>query len=280
MVTLAEQFPPSAGKSESIFVEGGLLLYSRKSVPGRRTLRDPRRPLSGHNTSVKDDWRAYLPEEKSKAFEAYVHELESSYGMLSVSLNEALELRQNAQLHKSCQAINFTPQLCSRLTTYLASLIRVLGEHAKHYGTMPNTAPLDAGNFVSTRGQRSARMSGLLSKVLLSQRTQFLYKLGTLQEMVEELGKDYCDNAEELGAGTGTDPFTLWQIVDAAHYDLNTCLRETIVLLKSFLRALPDDQLGGFQKAVAGAWAAHSRPQRASSASVLRPRRMAHITGE
>ena len=268
------------GKSESAFPEGGLLLYSRKSVPGREALREPRHPLSGHNTSVKDDWRAYLPEEKSKAFCAYVHELESSYGMLSVALNEALELRQNAQLYKSCQAIHFTPQLCSRLTTYLASLIRVLGQHAKHYGTVPNTAPLDAENFVSARGQRAARMSGLLSKVLLSQRTQFLYKLGTLQEMVEELGKDYCDNAAELGAATGTDPTELWRIVDAAHYDLNTCLRETIVLLKSFLRALPDDQLGGFQKAVAVAWAALSHPPHPSTASVLRPRRMAHITGE
>jgi hypothetical protein len=280
MVKQVYRFRPFAGKWESVFPVGGLLLYSGKPVPGRDALRDPRHPLSGNNTSVKDDWRAYLPVEKSRAFCAYVHELESSYGMLSVSLNEALELRQNAQLHKSCQAVNFTPQLCSRLTTYLASLIRVLGQHAKHYGTVPNTAPLDAENFVSARSQRSARMSGLLSKVLLSQRTQFLHKLGTLQEMVEELGKDYCDNAEELGAGTGTNPTALWQIIDAAHYDLNTCLRETIVLLKSFLRALPDDQLGGFEKAVAGAWAAQSRSPRPSTTSVLRPRRMVHITGE
>lgn len=243
-------------------------------------MRDPHDPLSGRTSSVKDDWRAYLPEEKSRAFNAYVRELECSYGMLSVALNEALELRQNAQIHKSCQAIHVTPQLCDRLTTCLASLIRVLGEHAKHYGTVPNTAPLDAENFASVRCQRSARMSGLLSKVLLSQRTQFLHKLGTLQEMVEELGKDYCDNAQELAAGIGTDPIALWGLVDAAHYDLNTCLRETIVLLKSFLRALPDNQLAGFQKAVSAAWTAHTRPLRPSTSSVFRARRMAHITGE
>jgi hypothetical protein len=244
-------------------------------------LRAPDNRLSGRGSSVKDDWRARLSEEKSNAFLTYVHELESTYGMLSVSLDEALALQRRGQVAKSFQAVNVTPQLCSRLTTALASLIRVLGEHAKHYGTVPNAAPLDPENFQSARGQRSARISGLLSKVLLSQRTQFLHKLGTLQEMVEELGNEFCSSAAELGQGITGDSDMLWAIVDAAHYDLNTCLRETIVLLKSFLRALPDDQLPSFEQAVSGSWNG-KRPQSgtATRPPVLRHRRMAHITGE
>ncbi len=229
--------------------------------------------------TVKDDWRARLPEEKSKVFSSYARDLESSYGMLSVSLNEALELRREGRLSKSCQAVHVTPELCIRLTGPLAALIRILGEHARHYGTVPNTAPLDPENFQSPKGQRSARLSGLLSRVLLSQRTQFLQKLGTLQEMVEDLGKDYCTSAEELSAGVSTDPAASWKIVDAAHYDLNTCLRETIVLLKSFLRALPEDQVSGFQKSVAESWDAAARVPR-PAANFLRHRRIAHIAGE
>ncbi len=45
-------------------------------------------------------------------------------------------------------------------------------------------------------------------------------------------------------------PTLEWQAVDAAHYDLNTCLREAIVLLKSFLMALPNDELKAFQATV------------------------------
>jgi len=243
-------------------------------------LREPENRQSGRGSSVKDDWRARLSEEKSQAFLSYVHELESTYGMLSVSLDEALSLQRRGQVAKSCQAVNVTPQLCSRLTSALASLIRVLGEHAKHYGTVPNAAPLDPENFQSARGQRSARIGGLLSKVLLSQRTQFLHKLGTLQEMVEELGSEFCTSAEELGEGVAGDSGMLWAIVDAAHYDLNTCLRETIVLLKSFLRALPDDQLAGFQQSVTGSWAGKASQPATSRPQVLRHRRMAHITGE
>jgi hypothetical protein len=229
---------------------------------------------------VQEDWRARLPEEKLKVFTAYVRRLDTAYGMLSVSLNEALALRQEGRLIKCCQAVNVTPSLCARLSDALASLIRVLSDHAKHYGTVPNAAPLDPENFQTIKGQRSARMSGLLSKVLLSQRTQFLHKLGTLQEMVENLGKEYCESAEELGTGLSTDPFPLWKTIDAAHYDLNTCLRETIVLLKSFLRALPDDQLPSFQKSVMAAWRAATQESDTMANHDLRHGRIAHSAGQ
>jgi hypothetical protein len=243
-------------------------------------LRDPSSPLSGRRGTVQEDWRARLPEEKLKVFTAYVRRLDSAYGMLSVSLNEALALRREGRLMMCCEAVNVTPGLCARLTEPLASLIRVLSEHAKHYGTVPNAAPLDPQNFQTVKGQRSARMSGLLSKVLLSQRTQFLHKLGTLLEMVENLGKEYCASAEELATGSAADPFLLWSTIDAAHYDLNTCLRETIVLLKSFLRALPDDQLGNFQKSVMGAWRAAEQESDILTDRHLRHRRIANSAGK
>jgi hypothetical protein len=243
-------------------------------------LRDPSSPLSGRGTSVKDDWRARLPEEKLRVFTAYVRRLESTYSMLSVSLNEALALRHEGRLIMCCQAVNMTPNLCARLSDALASLIRVLSDHAKHYGTVPNAAPLDPQNFQTLKGQRSARMSGLLSKVLLSQRTQFLHKLGTLLEMVENLRKEYCVSAEELGSGLSTDPVLLWNTIDAAHYDLNTCLRETIVLLKSFLRALPDDQLAMFQKSVMAGWRVATQETDTVANHDFRHRRIAHSAGK
>jgi hypothetical protein len=35
-------------------------------------------------------------------------------------------------------------------------------------------------------------------------------------------------------------------MLDCIHYDFNTCLRENEILLKSFLRALPVQNLGAF----------------------------------
>lgn len=205
------------------------------------------RPPSARGKSVKDDWRAWLPEAKALLFNKQVHQLESSYVMLSVSLDEAIELRQLGQPGKSLQAMAITSGLCGLLTRTLAGLLRALSEHAKHYGTIPNAAPLDPANFQGQKGQRSARMSTLLNHVLLSQRLQFLHKVSTLMEMVEDLGKDFRHAADDLAEGLSVNPKETWDEVDTDHYDLNTCLREVIVVFKSFLIALPETQLGAFQ---------------------------------
>jgi hypothetical protein len=156
----------------------------------------------------------------------------------------------------------------------------VVAQHAKHYGTIPSVAPLDPENFQSTRGQRAARMSAVLSKVLLPQRVQFLHKLASLQEIIEDLCRQFCASAEDLAAGLSTDPMTFWKVVDEAHYDLNTCLRESIIMLKSFLHVLPDEELSRFQKSVDSAWKTTKRETVSETHALLPHRRMAHIAGE
>jgi hypothetical protein len=236
-----------------------------------------RTPTRGR--SVKDDWRAWLPAAKAQVFDRQVHRLESSYVMLSVSLNEAIELRQMGQPGKSLQAVSITSGLCKLLTQTLSALLRALSEHAKHYGTIPNAVPLDPANFQGSRGQRSARISSLVSRVLLSQRLQFLHKVSTLEEMVENLGEDYRHTADDLTGGISFDAKKKWAEMDSEHYDLNTCLREAIVVFKSFLIALPDGQLGVFQNTVLQ----QSHLQEAgvrSSQHMIRHRRMGAIAAE
>jgi hypothetical protein len=229
--------------------------------------------------SVQDDWCAWLPQQKAQVFGAYVQELESVYYMFSVALNEALELRQTRMLTKSYRAASMTPVLCARLAYDLSALLRALGEHAKHYGTIPNTAPLDPSNFHGTKEQRTARMSDLLSRVLLTQRSQFLHKIGILGEMTGDIGKDFQLAVDNLSSGASMDPAVDWQVMDNAHYDINTCLREAIVLLKSFLVVLPEDQLGAFQKTVRAQMRA-PEPSLSHSDNLVRARRMASVGGE
>lgn len=226
--------------------------------------------------SVQDDWRAWLPHEKAEVFAAYAEQLESIYTMFSVALNEAIELRRIGSVAKSYQAVCVTPGLCTRLAVRLGALLRALSEHAKHYGTVPNAAPLNAANFKGSKEQRTARMSDLLSRVLLTQRSQFLHKIGTLEEMVGDLGNDFRQAAEDLASGASAEPNADWQAVDSVHYDLNTCLRESIVLLKSFLLVVPEDQLPAFQKTVR----AQMQAPEQEVPHVLRRRRMASIGGQ
>ncbi len=237
-----------------------------------------RAPLA-RGTSVDRDWRAWLPQEQEKVFRIHIQELESNYTMLSVSLNEALELRREQHFGQSLQAVSFSSELCLLLTGSLSGLLRALYEHAKHYGTIPNAAPLDSANFQGQKSQKSARLSNLLSLVLLSHRLQFLHKVGILAEMVEDLGTDYCLCAADLFDETSPDPARMWELVDADHYDLNTCLREAIVLLKSFLLVLPADQIGPFQQTILE----QSKPRQTETRARLqgiRHRRMTPIAGQ
>ena len=229
--------------------------------------------------SVQDDWCAWLPQEKAQVFSAYVQELDAIYNMFSVALNEALEFRRARMLSKSYRAVSMTPALCSRLAGCLGALLRAQGEHAKHYGTIPNTAPLDPANFQGSKEQRTARMSDLLSRVLLTQRSQFLHKIATLGEMAGDIGKGFRFAVENLSGGASANPENDWHVVDAAHYDLNTCLREAIVLLKSFLLVLPGDQLAAFQKTVRSQMQA-PEPPAFTSERLIRTRRMASVGGE
>jgi hypothetical protein len=206
--------------------------------------------LPSRQSSVQEDWSTRLPPAKAEAFDSCVRQLEIFYGMFSVCLNEALELRRTGKSGQSCQAIFVIPALCARLARPVEGLLHTLGEHAKHFGIIPNTAPLDAANFRGSREQRIARMNDLLSHVLLTQRSQFLHKIDTLEEMVLSIRNHFCEIASDLGSGASEAPSSDWRALDDAHFDLNTCLREAIVLLKSFIVVLPDKQLSVFQKSI------------------------------
>jgi hypothetical protein len=129
-------------------------------------------------------------------------------------------------------------------------MLHTLGQHARHFGVVPNTAPLDASNFRGAREQHTARMSDLLNHVLLTHRSQFLHKIETLEEMVLSIRNSFSEVACDIASGASEEPAQDWHTIDDAHFDLNTCLREAVVLLKSFLVVLPNDQLSVFQKSI------------------------------
>jgi hypothetical protein len=196
---------------------------------------------------VSNDWRAPLSAEKNQSFHYTLHRLESFYGMFSVNLDEALGMRRHGPVDKAYQILSIAPALCEKFAGALRSHLRAMSMHARHFGTAPNMSALDPENFQDPRSQRVARFNGILSRVLLTRRLQFLQKLSTLAELVEDLGSNYDDSALELGEGSSLNTEQCWEDLDASHYDLNTCLRETMVLSKCFLLALPEAQLPEFQ---------------------------------
>jgi hypothetical protein len=220
--------------------------------------------------SASDDWVAVLPREKSQVFENIVRGWECSYAMMSVSLDEALALRARGELVCAQQQISITSVLLLRLTGILMSACTVLADRGKHVSNVPIVRPLTTGFFRGDTAQSAASWNSLLHNVLLGDRSRFFHKLRIISNTVENLGREFEETADDIALGTSVEPGASWKQLDSLHYDLNTCLRESEVILKSFLHSLPGDQLSSFDREinlppVAAKVRAHPRVTRVSA---------------
>lgn len=220
-----------------------------------------------------------MSDSKATFFKLHTQNLEFSYTMFSISLDEALELRRSGQLNKAQQAVCVTPDLCHRLAVNLSSVLHAVSEHSKHYGIVPNTVPLDPQFFRGIREQRSVKLGSYLNKILLSNRSQFLYKTHSLHDIILDLDLEYTTSTESLLDYSPVNNATLWQSLDSAHFDLNTCFRETEIMLKSFLVVLPEEQLPTFSASLQRYF--NNPPAKPfHRARVIRHRRMSPVPGK
>ena len=197
--------------------------------------------------SVHEDWIAWLPVDKRRVFEEVTRHLEDAYAMLSVSLNDALSFREQGELARARENIAVSAGLVSRLADPLLSACQILETRGSHLSSTPSVAPLNPANFRTQIARNTAGWDQLLHHILFASRSRYSHKLHALQFTISSLAEEFVTAAEELESGMQTRPDQCWLNLDSLHYDLNTCLREALVILKSFLRALPEGALPAVQ---------------------------------
>ena len=201
-------------------------------------------------SSVQEDWVAWLPEEKDRLFDATLNELEISYGILSVTLDDAFNLCQQGKLAPAREQARMFAELFDRLAARLRGILRSLYEHSRQFGTFPNTAPLRPRFFRSERAQQVARSNNVLALVRFRARTRFFRKLGALEEIVAGLQREARETARDIAEGIAVSWRKQWTRLEVLDYDLNTSLRETTIVLKSFFCVLPIEELPVFRRRV------------------------------
>jgi hypothetical protein len=224
------------------------------------------RPLPSGQRTVSDDWTARLPEDKRDLFEGIVQHWEAGYAMLSVALNESFALRSRGELVRARQQAAVAADLAGLLTFPLAGALRTLGLHARKYGTFPRVEALNPGNFRGATGHRLAAWNSLLHGVVPAERFRFSQKLRALSAAIDEMAEEFRRSATALVEGTSTEPGTCWSELDTLHYDLNTCLRESVVVLKSFLCVLPAAEIEHLQSLLEAPLAPPTSPARQAPA--------------
>lgn len=198
--------------------------------------------------TVREDWLAWLPEAKDDLFALTQQDLEVSYVSLSVILDDAFTLCHQRLFRPAREQAAIFADLFDRLAAGLRRVLRALYEHGNKFGTLPNFAPLRADCFRGMRAQQIARTSNLLSFMVLRSRNRFFRKLGAVEQIVADLRLDarrFVAETGPLGAEGITEE---WRRLEILHYDLNTCLQETVVMLKSFFCVLPPEELADFRR--------------------------------
>jgi len=197
--------------------------------------------------TVREDWSAWLPAEMDQLFGATRSELENSNVILSVALDEAIALSEQEQFAIAKErAVAFT-ELFDRLAIRLWLVIRTIEVHGSHFGTLPNVTALNVSNFRGVTTQRISSKNNFLAKILFGGRSRFFHKLQALREIIEELQDETHAIVRDVSDGVPQFPERVWRELEVLGYDLNTCLGETTVVLKSFFCALPVEELAAFR---------------------------------
>lgn len=197
-------------------------------------------------SSVKEDWCTRLPAEKSRVFDNIVREWEEAYAVFSVPLDDAMALRAEGKLMRARQCVEIAATMVTDLTAPLAASCRTLEKWGRRLPVPPAVAALNPSFYRSEVARQNAQWNQLMHRILFGSRSRFLHKLRVLEMSVSGLGDEFHREAGELSAGLHTRPDSSWPRLDELHYDVNTCLRETVVVLKSFILALPPKNLAFF----------------------------------
>jgi hypothetical protein len=198
--------------------------------------------------SVYEDWFAWIPNEMDQLFDATRSELETSDFILSISLDEALALCKGGQFDSAKERANIIVGLFDRLAVRICHVIGTIKDHGAHFGTLPNVKPLSPSNFRGTAAQRVSLMNNLLAKVVFRERTRFFHKLYSLDEIIEDSKREAHAIVNGISEGATQFPDRAWQQLEVLGYDLNTCMGEATVILKSFFCALHPEELEPFRE--------------------------------
>ena len=174
-------------------------------------------------------------------------ELESSNFILSISLDEAIALCKGGHFDSAKERVTVIAGLFDRLAVRVGHVIRTIKEHGVHFGTLPNVKPLSPANFRGATAQRVSLMNNLLARVVFRERTRFFHKLYSLGEIVEDLQEEARAILAGISEGASELPDRAFQLLEVLGYDLNTCMGETTIILKSFFCALPPEELETFR---------------------------------
>jgi len=183
-------------------------------------------------------WLGRLPAEKAAVYEPSVRKLEEGYGLLSMALNEGLVRSEAGELKAAREAAELCGAMAERHGAVLCGALSTMETRSRHFVAVPEVEPLNVETFRGDAGRAASKWNALLHRVLFSARHRWFHKVRTLEEILWHTRTRFITTAGELAEGSSLAPWKDWARLEETHDDWNTCLQETIILLKCLLETL------------------------------------------
>jgi len=212
------------------------------------------------NKSLGEQWIGWLPPGKAETFASLAAVLRADSGMLGVALNEGIELSRRGSPSPCSELGIVCAELFGRLAGRLEAALRCLYRHSSNLTLLPRVSPLNADFFRSEPAKRRAKRGRLFANVLLTSNSRFSHKLEDLTCIVCDLAASLRPLAVQMQQASAAHLPVAWEQLEVLDYDLNTCLAETLVVLKSFFHVLPDADTPGFRRQIEAALSAPKPP--------------------
>lgn len=201
--------------------------------------------------SVAEDWAKALPQPKAKVYERVVRDWESNFAIMSVALDSALSHRAHGDSDGARQDAATAANYLQRIAGTLSSSCDTMAQFAKNLRELPIVEPLKPEFFRGETAQNAAHWNELLHHVLFANRSRFFQKVRILDGTTLQSAAEFRTIVDRVSQVVSESSARDWKTLDRLQYDLNTCLCETEILLKSFFLVLPSNKLVAFAEGLA-----------------------------
>jgi hypothetical protein len=202
-------------------------------------------------TAVQQDWIAWIPCQSLELFEQVREELDGSCVALAVILNEALDDQSRASSNIDPEMALLFAGLFERLADRLASVLDALEQHGRAHGTRANATPLRASDFRSAHARLTAYMDQWRQFWPATGYAMFHAKIESMHRIVSTLRQQAQQEVSAITGGQARNTQAHWRRLEPLQDDLNTCLQETTIVLKSFFCAIPASEVPLFRDRLA-----------------------------
>jgi hypothetical protein len=197
--------------------------------------------FQGITLRVSRGW-VYMNPEREAVYQSIALEIETQASILGVSLNDAIEERDQGKQEIAWRLVGLADCEWERLARLANGLLSALGKYMPATRILVPVRNIAAYHFKSPAMVDFARKHEVLDQFVLHYKLRFQLHIRVLRRAVETLTTEFAQTYRGV-LRTGNNPHGVWNYLDLCFHDFDLITKEVLLAFRTFLTCLPDDEL-------------------------------------